>query len=61
LDIDRNECLRQLQQVERNLGIETDPNENFLHPLSNKMGDIMKNASQELKLAGEVAKTLGSM
>ena len=43
------------------MGIETDPNENFLHPLSSKMGDIMKNASQELKIAGEVAKTLGSM
>ena len=61
LDLDRNECLRQLQMVERNLGIETDPNESFHHPLANKMSDIMKNASQELNIAAQVTKTLGAV
>ena len=47
--------------VERNLGIETDPNENFHHPLASKMSDIMKNVTQEVKLGAVVADKLGSV
>jgi len=47
LNMDRSECLKQLDAVERNLGIQTDPNEAFNRPLQEKMGasSLMKNVA----------------
>ena len=35
------ECVSQVQKVEKNLGIEFDPNENFTQPLQERMADAL--------------------
>ena len=39
LDQSRLECVGSVRRVERNLGIEVDPNENFRQPLIERIGD----------------------
>ena len=41
LEDNRLDCLGNLRKVEKNLGVETDPNEYYQEPLQKKLGDSL--------------------